>query len=439
MKWGTNNVLFSERHSFTHISSLQRTPNLLPTPQFDKVHLHHHRLLQHKVLTFDAFAIVIALKAPLLKHKIRMATACLSGPLPGFPRVVIPTNDDPSRQRNFSHSSNERSEGEPVSPLSYRSNETFLQEPVSPLSHRSNETFPQIGQPAREVSPKTSPARQLHFPARPTHQHHSSSDTYAVPPPKPVGRSPLGNYEIGVGDSSVTRDPLPHNIDHAGTPNSEPRAKGLSVQPQIFETLLARGQQEHFVAPAILQDHADHIFPACASQESTAPAKSSQWPRSQTFSQVPPHQAIPHERRICAQCGQPQQGNPERFLQCNKCVNMYYCPDGRCWAERVCHNRSREQVQMAPQRIRATQRKLRPQPRWEEQSRSQAPLSKVQRDAGTTAPAGSRCDQNALIAGSPAQNSSLKRGGRSRTFWSVLATAVCVILIIIVIAVAAKH
>lgn len=148
---------------------------------------------------------------------------------------------------------------------------------------------------------------------------------------------------------------------------------------------------------------------------------------------------FPHERRICAQCGQPQQGNPERFLQCNKCVNMYYCPDGRCWAERVCHNRSREQVQMAPQRIRATQRKLRPQPRWEEQSRPQAPLSKVQRDAGTAAPAGSRRDQNASVAGSPAQNSSLKRGGRSCTFWSVLATAVCVILIIIVIAVAAKH
>lgn len=363
------------------------------------------------------------------------------------------------------------------------------EDPVSPLSYRSNEKFPKMGEPGSEISPLSPSSKQTLTVT--SSKHLPPINTYTIPKRKPAGGWSVdhkGNVVIGVPskDDSANVHPAPGN--------SVSKEKETTAQRPRSKTSAVRPQQDVYVAPDFLQDHADHLRAAPQSKRIAATTATPKQQRSQSCTGRPRRPSIARAQRNCTTCGRSQTSSTDIFRQCNKCTGIYFCTV-ECWDKRVCHNRSRERLQAAPvitahppkpktyrnrskERQQSTsaiqaqqpkpqayhdrstkrqqaapllpaqQSKPRPRPRepprWEEpptlnhQKSSTAPVSNK--------PSAAPAKYTRRIAGeyrgnekSPSESSSSTRRNGSRTLWLSVVGVVCLVLFIVIIVLASKH
>lgn len=332
------------------------------------------------------------------------------------------------------------------------------EDPVSPLSYRSNEKFPKMGEPGSEISPLSPSSKPTLIMT--SSKHLPPINVYTNPKRKPVRGWSVdhkGNVVIGLPSKDDSA-----NI-HPALGNTVSKEKETTAQRPRSKTSGVRPQQDVYVVPDFLQNHADH-HAAPQPKQIAATTANPKEQRSQSCTGKSRRPSIARARRNCTTCGRSQTSSTDIFRQCNKCVGVSYCTI-ECWDKRVCHNRQQTAPMIPAQqpkpqiyRNRSTARqqaapllpapefKPRPRsreaPKWEGPPKHshQKPSTAPVRNNPSTAPGKPTrriADEHCGHEKSPSESSTRRNG--SRTLWLSVVGIVCLVLFIVIIVLASKH
>lgn len=184
------------------------------------------------------------------------------------------------------------------------------QEPISPLSPRSEAILAQRNS-MKPISPPQSPSAPYPLPQGPKisqAKYTLPPKAYVMPRRKPLKEQPKRNKETAQHTAGVSIALVRNSIQ------SRPRSQSFRPPSELVE-----------MPTGFLQDFTNHAPAGHAQQSVHVASQNASTGRSR--SQTLPYKSndTGAESHRCAACGRLQANSQQGFINCKKCINVYYC------------------------------------------------------------------------------------------------------------------